>query len=228
MLELVDEKIRKHPFWKYGVVVFGIILSAATWWQMSRQEAAASIEQERAIERVASETSQRVTKTVSQEYQAMITDLTSQIQSLKQQLIAQAKDVGVIKQSPIVTGKNPIKVEVTNGLAATGESEDEKENREAIRTKLGQELSTGKIIMNACVAQPPVPNFSCRDKMSTWYAETLDYIRKNLEPSYGSRFETASTPSMSWTGADEQTNNIMNFLNARTQALDQFIRELLN
>ena len=91
VLEIVDEKIRKHRFWRYGVVAFGVIISGATWWQMSRQEASASIAQESAIERVASETSRQVTKTVGEEYQQMITDLTMQIQGLKDQLVAQAK-----------------------------------------------------------------------------------------------------------------------------------------
>lgn len=91
VLEIVDERIRAHRFWKFGVVAFGLVISGATWWQMSRQEVRASVAQEGAVERVASETSKQVTQAVGQEYQQMITDLTAQIQSLKGQLQAQAK-----------------------------------------------------------------------------------------------------------------------------------------
>ncbi len=82
VLEIVDERIRKHRFWKYGTVAFGLILSGCTWWQMERQEEASSGAQEAAIERVASETSQRVTEAVGQQYQSLITELAQQFQQL--------------------------------------------------------------------------------------------------------------------------------------------------
>jgi len=93
VLEIVDERIRKHRFWRWGIIAFGIALSGATWLQMSRQEMAASIGQEQAVERVASETSKQVTKVVGDQYQSMITDLTMQIQELKNQLSTQDKSL---------------------------------------------------------------------------------------------------------------------------------------
>jgi hypothetical protein len=36
-LEIVDEKIRKRPHWRSAVVVFGIILSGCTFWQIQSQ-----------------------------------------------------------------------------------------------------------------------------------------------------------------------------------------------
>jgi hypothetical protein len=111
-----DEK--RHMRWRYILGVSLIIYGGLTWVQQSRATKNSAKERESAIretsERVASETSAKVTKLVGEEYQAMITDLSGQIQVLKQQLSAQAKDVGIIKGSNIVTGKNPIKVEVTN------------------------------------------------------------------------------------------------------------------
>jgi hypothetical protein len=113
-VEAMSEGVRKHWFWRYGVMIFGLLLSGLTWWQISRAEESASIAQEAAIERVTTETSERVTKVVSEQYQKVVTSLTDQIGALKGQLSEQGKKVDVISNSNIVTGKSPIKVEVTN------------------------------------------------------------------------------------------------------------------
>jgi hypothetical protein len=113
-VEAMSESIRKHRFWRYGVMAFGLILSGLTWWQISRQEANASIVLEKAVERVASETSERVTKVVGEQFQGVVTNLTDQIGKLKGQLAEQGKKVDVISTSNIVTGKKPIPVQVMN------------------------------------------------------------------------------------------------------------------
>ncbi|HEV2489795.1 MAG TPA: hypothetical protein VGT03_08300 [Candidatus Acidoferrales bacterium] len=116
-VELMSEGVRKHWLWRYVVIIFGLSLSALTLWQISRQETSANIAQESAIERVASETSQKVTQTISEQYKGIVSNLTDQIGTLKGQLASQAKDLSVIKGSNIVTGKKPVKVEVTNPTA---------------------------------------------------------------------------------------------------------------
>jgi hypothetical protein len=96
-LELVDEKIRKHPFWKYGVIAFGITLSALTFWQQSRAVKNAKKDQEEAIQRtaekiskelapkVAAETSGQVVGTLNREYGIVIGKLYQEIGALQTQ-----------------------------------------------------------------------------------------------------------------------------------------------
>jgi hypothetical protein len=126
VVEIMSESVRRHPFWRYGVIAFGVILSGLTWWQISRQEAKASIAQESAIERVSGEVSQKVStsvaKSVGDQYQQTVQSLTDQIGALKGQLAAQGKKVDAISTSNIVTGKNPIKVQVTNPNEGSGPS----------------------------------------------------------------------------------------------------------
>lgn len=113
-VEVMSENVRKHPFWKYGVIFFGIVLSVLTWLQISIQDANARREQQAAIEEVASKTSERVTKVVSSQYQSVVTGLTNQIAVLKGQLASQSKDISTIKHSNIVTGSKPVPVDVMN------------------------------------------------------------------------------------------------------------------
>ena len=62
-----------------------------------------------------------VTKAVTQQYSQMIADQKQENADLKKQLAEQGKKVDVIQKSNIVTGKNPIKVEVTNPPPGGGE-----------------------------------------------------------------------------------------------------------
>lgn len=113
-VEIMSEEVRKHRYWKYGVIVFGVTLSILTWVQISVQESASKHDQQVAIEHVASETSQKVTKVVSVEYQSVVTNLTNQIAYLKSQIASESKDLNAIRGSNIVSGKKPVKVEVVN------------------------------------------------------------------------------------------------------------------
>ncbi len=125
-VEIVSEKVRKDPFWKWGVAVFGIALSALTYWQIGRQEKSASVEQKQAVERVSAEVTTNVTasvtKAVGEQYQGIVKNLTDQIGVLKGQLESQGKKVDVISNSNIVTGKSPIKVELTGGPSLSGQT----------------------------------------------------------------------------------------------------------
>jgi hypothetical protein len=222
------EDEQKHMRWRYilggCLIAFGVL----TWVQQSRAIKVAAKDRENAITetsgKVASATSASVTKAVGEQYQTMITDLTNQIQALKQQLAAQAKDVGIIKGSDIVTGKKPIQVEVTNGSAPLAGNPKEKQRREEIRTQLGTFLTENRNLMNGCLASPS----TCEDLANQWYGQAQVYIKTKLEPSYLSRFVNASGLSLIYGNADEKTNGIVNNLNFKATALEQFIRELLN
>jgi hypothetical protein len=119
-------------------------------------------------------------------------------------------------------------VQQLNGLLDTQKAEEAaKKKREEIRTQLGNLLTENRALMNACI-NPPSANYACESAANTWFLKAQTYIAKNLEPSYVSRFINASGLGLSYTGADAKTNGILNGLNFRATALEQFIREILN
>lgn len=120
--------------------------------------------------------------------------------------------------------KGPLKVWVSG---AGGHSDEEKKKRAAVRAELGNFMSEARSLMNFCV-KPPSPNFSCENAVTQWNMKCLTYIRENVESSYAARFSSASGLSMSWSGVDDKTNNILNFLKNHTEVLEQFIKELLD
>src|SRR5579859_395677 len=119
-IEVVSKEIKEHPYWRIGVLAFGIGLSALTWFQISRATKAATVDRENAIVEtsrrvsatVSESVSKSVTKSVSEQYQQTIDRLQGQIGTLQTQLAAQGQKVDVIGQSNIVTGKRPVKVEL--------------------------------------------------------------------------------------------------------------------
>jgi hypothetical protein len=117
-IEVVSKEIKEHPGWRIGVIIFGVGLSALTWFQMSRTNKANNVDRENAIvetsKRVSAAVSESVTKAVGEQYKQTIADLHSQIGTLQSQLSEQGKNVNTIKSSNIVTGKKPVKVEVMN------------------------------------------------------------------------------------------------------------------
>jgi hypothetical protein len=117
-IEVVSKEIKEHPYWRVGVIVFGIGLSSLTWFQMSRANKEAFFERQTAVEetsqRVSASVSESVTKAVTQQYQGMIAGQEKQISDLQSQLSAQGKKVDVISGSNIVTGKTPVRVELAN------------------------------------------------------------------------------------------------------------------
>jgi hypothetical protein len=121
-LALIDEKFRKDRALRWSLIAFGILVSALTWIQMSRAHGAAEKERQAAIvetskqvsAQVSESVSNSVTRAVSDQYTSTINNLQRQIGTLQTQLAAQGKNVEAIKGSDIVTGKQPIKVEVTN------------------------------------------------------------------------------------------------------------------
>jgi hypothetical protein len=109
-----SEDARQHMRWRYWLAAVAVILGALSWWQQSRAIRVSNTDRENAIKETSKQVSADVTKAVTSQYAQMIGDQKAQISQLQNQLAAQSKDVSTIKGSNIVTGKNPIKVEVTN------------------------------------------------------------------------------------------------------------------
>jgi hypothetical protein len=125
-IEVVSKEIRDRPYWRLGVIAFGIGLSSLTWFQMSRATNAANTDRKKAIVETSEKVSARVsasvsesvsksvTKAVSDQYAGTINTLQLQIGTLQGQVALQGKSVEAIKSSNLVTGKQPIKIEVAN------------------------------------------------------------------------------------------------------------------
>jgi hypothetical protein len=63
-IEIVSKEIKQHPYWRVGVIAFGIGLSALTWLQISRASRSAILDRQAVIE----ETSTSVAGTVMKRY----------------------------------------------------------------------------------------------------------------------------------------------------------------
>jgi hypothetical protein len=123
-LAFLAERLTKDSKLKAQVVVFGVIVSALTWWQMYRADKQADADRSKAVvetsEKVSASVSEMVTKAVAAQYQQTVDNLNQQIAQLETELQTQGKKVDVIGQSNIVTGKSPIKVEIANGTVPAG------------------------------------------------------------------------------------------------------------
>lgn len=123
-VELVSKDIKDRPYWRVVVLVFGFGTSGLTGYQMWRADDHAARDRQEAILETSAKVSESVTKsvgkTLSEQYADTINELQGKIGSLEAQLRTQGKKVDVIGQSNIVTGKNPIRVEVTNPSTAGG------------------------------------------------------------------------------------------------------------
>jgi hypothetical protein len=109
-----SEDAQQYIKWRYWLVAVAVLLGALSWWQQSRAIRASSADREKAITETSKQVSADVTKVVTSQYAQMIADQKAQILQLQNQLVAQGRDVRLIKGSNIVTGKSPVKVEVTN------------------------------------------------------------------------------------------------------------------
>jgi len=122
-VEVIDEEYRKdNRRWRIGVISFGIVISVLTGIQVSHAHRVANRERQEAIletsTRVSSSVSESVTQNVTQalksQYESTISDLRGQIATLQTDLAKQGRKVDVISSSDIVSGKQPIKVEMVN------------------------------------------------------------------------------------------------------------------
>jgi hypothetical protein len=130
----------ERHYWKFvfGAIAVGLLFSGIAYWQQVLAGRQATRDRDTAItataDRVAKETTKKVTDAVGQQYQGLVKSLTDQIGDLKGQLAAQGKKVDVIGSSDIVTGKKPVKVEVTNGgIGASGPAPEPIEHLTLIR-----------------------------------------------------------------------------------------------
>jgi len=225
----VSNKTLGRGKWRYGLVLVGAIFSLLAWWQQTRSLQAAKKDRDEAIKQTSEQVTKSVTEAIGSQYKELIGSLTNQIGNLKGQLAEQGKKVDVIQKSNIVTGKNPIKVEVTNEPSSIGspsQTEAEKKKRADVRTRLGILLGEATAIKTFCLTDPPPPQFSCVDSANDWARRTLTYIGQNLEQSYQPRFLAATGLSVSYNAAKtEQINNAVNYLTFKAAILEQFIKE---
>lgn len=118
LIELVSKDVREHRFWKVAVVVFGIGLSLLTFYQIHRADKKADADRTNATietsQRVSKQVTESVTRALKEQYASTINGLQLQISHLQSMLSTQGKDVAVIKGSNIVSGKQPVKVEISN------------------------------------------------------------------------------------------------------------------
>lgn len=100
-----------HKRWRIGFIVGAVAYTAIAWWQIKVSASSADRDRRNAIR----ETSDRVAKDVNDKNAQTIDDLKGKINTLQGQLADAQKEIKRIGSSNIVTGKNPVKVEVTNG-----------------------------------------------------------------------------------------------------------------
>ena len=90
VVEVIDENVRRHPRWRFGVIAFGLILSVLTYWQQESARRAYAKEREQAIketsQQVAAQTSREVARTITDQYAQMLADQKTQIDALEVQL----------------------------------------------------------------------------------------------------------------------------------------------
>lgn len=109
----------KH-YWKFvwGAVGIGLLFSGITYWQQARAASQAIADRNTAINETAKKTARQTTDDVKdalgKQYQDMVSSLTQQNTELKSQIVGEGKKVETIAGSPFVSGKSPVRVEVTN------------------------------------------------------------------------------------------------------------------
>lgn len=121
----------ERHYWKFvgAAIVVGLGFSGITYWQQIRTAKEAVADRDRAIgdtaDRVAKKTTDNVTEAIGKQYKTIIDDVNEQNGQLRSQLEEQGKKVDKISNSAIVSGKRPLKVEVTNQPTANGETKPE-------------------------------------------------------------------------------------------------------
>lgn len=117
----------ERHYWKFvgAAIVVGLGFSGIAYWQQVRSMGQARVDQDKAIrdtaDRVAKKTTDNVTEALGNQYGSIIKEMTGQNESLRSQLTEQGKKVDKISGSDIVSGKNPLRVEVTNPQGVSGE-----------------------------------------------------------------------------------------------------------
>lgn len=230
----------KHHTWmRLSLIALGIVVSGVTFWQQSRSQKAHAAEVAGLNGTLSS------VRGELKDVQSQTTDLQLQVKTLtgdQQTEVARRqqaeKDLMLALQSTSRATrqgvaedirKTPLKVSVSGGA---GHSDEEKQKRKEVRTKLSLMMGGGRGLMSFCVNPPqPAPGnqpFSCEDQARAWEINCAKYIADNMDASYLQRFESATGLSMSWAGVDTKTNNILQRLHNQTDMIEQFIKELLD
>jgi hypothetical protein len=118
-------------------------------------------------------------------------------------------------------------------IPAVKAQELEKQKRLAVRTELGELLDLNIKIRENCMDGKHPAGFSCMREYLRWRDQTRQYISKNLEPQYLSRFrattgthaEYKSSGGSFLVGEESDAVNLLAFCGV---TLDEFIREFQN
>jgi hypothetical protein len=98
-----------HKFLAASIMV-AVLFSGVIWWQQIRAARQAGIDREKSI----NDTATKVAQSVRDEDAPRFAEQSKQIANLKSQLESQGKNVSRIGNSPFISGKKPVPVEVTN------------------------------------------------------------------------------------------------------------------
>jgi hypothetical protein len=105
----------RHLLLIVGFVVFALAGIGLNIYQQARSTSQSARDRQQTISETSASVSTSVSKNLKEEYRQTINDLQGQVENLQSQLEGQGKKVDQIGNSDIVTGKSPIKVEITNG-----------------------------------------------------------------------------------------------------------------
>ncbi|MFZ0593503.1 MAG: hypothetical protein WAM39_23800 [Bryobacteraceae bacterium] len=89
-IEVIGERARRTPAWKAGVIAFGIVLSSLAFWQERRSAENSRSAVTQTAERVATETSSRVTDSLNKQYGPVISGLYKEISDLQSKVETQS------------------------------------------------------------------------------------------------------------------------------------------
>jgi len=142
------------------------------------------------------------------------------------------RDVAAVAPAPIVTFQPPQApiIDTPSGITANMGATLEKKKRLEIRTHLSNLLGESIGLKTMCIGSEEIPDHPhfCRDAVNSWILETLKYIQGNLEPSYYSRFISATGLTMTYFGTTPERNQAVNILTFKGAALDEFLKEFLD
>lgn len=88
-IEVVPKRVRENPYYRLAVVLFGIMLTALIWFQMSRANTLAKRERESVIQETAAATASRVTGVLNEQYGSVMSGLYHEIGQLEAKLQGQ-------------------------------------------------------------------------------------------------------------------------------------------
>jgi hypothetical protein len=177
-IELVSKEIRDNRYWKWGVLAFGVVISALTGTQIYRANKNGAANTQKAIEetssKVSASVSESVSKTLSSQYAQTINRLQLQVGLFQSQLSAQGRSVEAIQHSKILSSSEPLKVEVTNqsqGQGTVGSSPTVRISRIYVTPDKRGKTATQFILTTDRVMNGGKALFQCAGKINSGSAE---------------------------------------------------------